>query len=54
MTLNRDGSVCAPGQTMLENGEVIQLNVGGVRHTTTKATLVTREPEAFFAQLLQV
>jgi hypothetical protein len=54
MTLNRDGSVIAPGTTMLEDTEVVQLNVGGSRYTTTKATLVNREPDAFFAQLLQV
>lgn len=54
MTLNRDGSVCAPGTTMLDDTEVVQLNVGGSRYTTTKATLVNREPDAFFAQLLQV
>jgi hypothetical protein len=39
---------------MLEDTEVVQLNVGGSRYTTTKATLVSREPDAFFAQLLQV
>ncbi|KAI6184782.1 BTB domain-containing protein [Aphelenchoides bicaudatus] len=53
MTLNRDGSVCAPGATMLEDTEVVQLNVGGSRYTTTKATLTSREPESFFSQLLQ-
>ncbi|KAI6220020.1 BTB domain-containing protein [Aphelenchoides fujianensis] len=51
MTLNRDGTLCS---TMDEGAEVVQLNVGGTRFATTKATLISREPESFFAQLLQM
>jgi hypothetical protein len=55
MTLNRGGSVCAPGQTtMVDEVDVVQLNVGGSRYATTKGTLITREPDCFFGQALQV
>lgn len=35
-----------------EKNEVVQLNVGGTRYTTTIATLLTRETDSFFSQLL--
>lgn len=53
MTLNRDRSVYTSGTAKPDDSEVIQLNVGGIRYTTTKSTLTSRESDAFFARLLQ-
>ncbi|KAI6193538.1 hypothetical protein M3Y96_01028800 [Aphelenchoides besseyi] len=49
MTLNRDGTICST----MDEGEVVQLNVGGARFATTKSTLISREPDSFFTQLVQ-